>query len=106
MESEQQLNKLNKIIFLVLMAHACAGISIVAQKPVAPKSSVEIDPNNSTHVARITKDSIIVIKGSTYSFTVDTPEDSGLVSTHTTVTQLLSQIKSKDGSARQYSVSG
>src|SRR5688572_18935962 len=106
MESEQQVNKLNKIIFLVLMVHACAGISIVAQKPVVPKSSVEIDPNNSTHVARITKDSIIVIKGSTYSFTVDTPEDSGLVSTHTTVKQLLSQIKSKDGSARQYSVSG
>src|SRR5688572_16207712 len=105
MESEQQVNKLNKIIFLVLMVHACACISIVAQKPVAPKSSAEINPNNSTHIARITNDSIIVITGSTYSFTVDSPEDSGLVSTHTTVKQLLSQIKSKDGSAQQYSVS-
>src|SRR4030095_2193636 len=36
--------------------------------------------------------------------TVDTPEDSGLVSTTTTVKQLLSQIKSKDGSAQQYLV--
>ena len=53
---------------------------------------------------RITNDSIIVITGSTYSFTVDTPEDSGLVSTNTTVKQLLSQIKSKDGSAQQYLV--
>src|SRR5688572_13096039 len=106
MESEQQVNKRNKIIFLVLMVHAFASISIVAQKPVAPKSSAEINPNNSTHIARITNDSIIVITGSTYSFTVDTPEDSGLVSTHTTVKQLLSQIKSKDGSVQQYSVSG
>ncbi|HEU5167309.1 MAG TPA: endopygalactorunase [Chitinophagaceae bacterium] len=68
------------------------------------KFSNEIVSNNSTHIARITKDSIIVISGTTYSFTVDTPEDSGLVSINTTVQQLLSQIKSKDGSVQQYSV--
>ena len=76
----------------------------MVNKPVVPKSSAEIIPNNSTHIGRITNDSIIVITGTTYSFTVDTPEDSGLVSTNTTVKQLLSQIKSKDGSAQQYLV--
>jgi hypothetical protein len=80
------------------------SINLIAQKPVTSKSSVEIILNNSTHIAKITKDSIIVITGSTYSFTVDTPEDSGLVSTNTTVKQLFSQIKSKDGSAQQYLV--
>jgi polygalacturonase len=104
MENEQQVNKSFKILFMTLMTHACAWINIVAQKPVVPKSSTELIPNNSTHIGRITKDSIIVINGSTYSFTVDTPEDSGLVSTNTTVKQLLSQIKSKDGSAQQYLV--
>ena len=86
------------------MTHACAWINIIAQKPVVPKPSAELIPNNSTHIGRITKDSIVVITGSTYSFTVDTPEDSGLISTNTTVKQLLSQIRSKDGSAQQYLV--
>jgi hypothetical protein len=61
----------------------------MAQKPVTSRSSAEVVPGNATHIGRITKDSIIVITGSTYSFTVDTPEDSGLVSTNTTVKQLL-----------------
>jgi len=104
MENEQQMNEAFKILFMTLMTHACAWINIIAQQPVVPKSSAELILNNSTHIGRITKDSIVVITGSTYSFTVDTPEDSGLVSTNTTVKQLLSQIKSKDGSAQQYLV--
>jgi polygalacturonase len=104
MENEQQMSKTFKILFMTLVTHACAWINLIAQKPVVPKSSAELIPNNSTHIGRITKDSIIVITGSTYSFTVDTPEDSELVSTNTTVKQLLSQIKSKDGSAQQYLV--
>ena len=104
MENEQQMNKTFKILFITLMTHACGWINIIAQQPVVPKSSAELFPNNSTHIGRITKDSIIVITSSTYSFTVDTPEDSGLVSTNTTVKQLLSQIRSKDGSAQQYVV--
>jgi len=102
MENEKQMNKVFKILFMILMTHACAWIHIIGQKPVVPKSSAEIIPNNSTHIPRIKKDSIIVITGSTYSFTVDTPEDSGLVSTATTVKHLSSQIKSKDGSIQQY----
>lgn len=66
--------------------------------------SSEVVPNSPRHISRITKDSIVVISGSTYSFTVDTPEDSGLVLTNATVGQLLAEIKSKDGSAQQYLV--
>jgi polygalacturonase len=59
---------------------------------------------NATHIARITNDSLIVITGSTYSFTVDTPEDQGLRSTGTTVKDLLAQIVSKDGSHQTYHI--
>jgi len=98
------MNNLNKISLGILMIFVCTNLATMAQKPVTSKSSFEIVSNNSAHIGRITKDSIIVITGSTYSFTVDTPEDSGLVSTNTTVKQLISEIKSKDGSAQQYSV--
>ena len=92
------MNKLLLYIFIF-----CTGHQALAQQS-SLKFSGEIVSNNSTHITRITKDSIIVIGGMTYSFTVDTPEDSGLVSTNTTVKQLLSQIKAKDGSVQQYSV--
>ena len=79
-------------------------LPVSSQKSNTIKFPGEIVINNSTHIARITKDTIVVITGSTYAFTVDTHPDSGLVSTRTTVTQLLSQIKSKDGSVQQYTV--
>ena len=50
------------------------------------------------HIARIGRDSIILVSGSTYSFTVDTPEDKGKISTSATVTQLLREIQAVDGS--------
>ncbi len=57
-----------------------------------------------THIASITKDTIVVITGSTYRFTVDTPEDQGLVSTTPTVNELLAQITCANGSKQQYLV--
>jgi len=83
---------------LILCVFACNSLYTSAQK------STDIIENNSTHIARITKDSVIVITGSTYSFTVDTPEDKGLVSTNTTVQQLLQQVTSKDGSIQTYKI--
>jgi polygalacturonase len=59
---------------------------------------------NSTHIARIHGDTIVVIAGRTFLFTVDTPEDSGLTSTETTVALLLEQIASADGAVQQYKV--
>src|SRR5262245_24253960 len=53
---------------------------------------------HSTHIARLTKDSIIVVNGETYSYTVDTPEDKGLISTSPTVGQLLTQLRASEPS--------
>jgi polygalacturonase len=60
--------------------------------------------NRASHIANITSDSVIVATGSTYSFTADTPEDKGLVSTGIDVMGLLSQIQSKDGSHQSYKI--
>lgn len=60
--------------------------------------------DNATHIASIHKGNITVITGTTYAFTVDTPEDKGLTSTHTTVAHLLTEVSSGDGSAQQYKV--
>ena len=81
-------------------------LSIFACNVVLGQSNTDLIENNSTHIARITKDSIIVITGSTYSFTVDTPEDKGLVSINTTVEKLLQQVTSKDGSIQTYRITG
>ena len=48
---------------------------------------------NAQHIVRSDSDSIVVVTGSTYRFSVDTPEDSGLVSTATTVQDLLREIR-------------
>lgn len=98
------MNRMKKIVSLTLFAMLGVYLPAFAQKTSAPKFSVEIIPKNSTHVANVTNDKIIVITGSTYAFTVDTHADSGLISTRTTVKQLLSQIRSKDGSTQQYGV--
>ena len=60
--------------------------------------------DHATHIARIGQDTIVVISGSTYSYTVDTPEDQGFVSTHISVQQLYNQIKSSDGSLQKYRI--
>ncbi|WP_127129504.1 endopygalactorunase [Pseudoflavitalea rhizosphaerae] len=48
--------------------------------------------HNARQVAEIGKDTIIITNGSTYTFTVDTHADSGLVSTVPNVTTLLKQL--------------
>lgn len=96
-----RLVKLSPLTLLILLLSAS---DTIAQKKIIKKPSIEIIPLNSTHIGLITKDTIVVITGSTYSFTVDTHPDSGLVSTRTSVKQLLSQVKSKDGSSQQYIV--
>lgn len=96
---------MKKAASLILAAICGISLTAIAQKPTAQKFSAEISTKNATHIASITNDKIIVITGSTYAFTVDTHADSGLVSTRTSVTQLLSQITSKDGSAQQHNIS-
>ncbi|MES2653360.1 MAG: endopygalactorunase [Bacteroidota bacterium] len=60
--------------------------------------------DKSTHVAQINTNQLILVTGTTYRFTVDTPEDKGLVNTQATVNELISEIKSTDGSKQQYQV--
>lgn len=59
---------------------------------------------NAANISRITNDTLVLVKGTTYLFTVDTPEDQGLVSTCIDVKQLPMQIASLDGAAQKYSV--
>lgn len=59
---------------------------------------------NATHIGRITKDTIVVIAGNTYSYTVDTPEGEGLVSTKPDVNELIEQLDAEDGSKQQYKI--
>jgi polygalacturonase len=93
-----RMNKMNKFLLLIYVT-VCTGVPVMAQK-----NSTDIVENNSTHIGRITKDTLVVISGTTYLFTVDTPEDSGLVSTKPGMQQLLSQIRSKDGSLQTYMI--
>ncbi|MGN6264304.1 MAG: glycosyl hydrolase family 28-related protein [Ginsengibacter sp.] len=95
---------LKKIVLLIETA-LCVNFTTMAQKTKAPDLRTHVAAkSNATHIGRITKDSLIVLAGSTYSFTVDTPEDQGLLLTKTSVEQLLQQITSKDGSIQTYSI--
>ena len=72
---------------------------------VMANGSTEIKPTpGATQIGEIKNNTIVVVTGSTLRFTVDTPEDQGLVLTRPTVQQLLQQLTSKDGSVQQYRV--
>lgn len=93
-----------KKLMLVLGALVCLTLPVFAATNQA-KPGAEIDPaRDATHIGRISGDTIVVITGSTYAFTVDTPGDEGLVSTGAGVKQLLSQFVSKDGSVQRYAI--
>lgn len=73
-----------------------AGLIACAAK-LSPAAIVAASPT-ATHIGAITDDTIVIASGSTYSFTVDTPEDGGLVSTRPAVAELLRQLVASDGS--------
>ena len=94
---------MNRILLLaVLLMCSTAALSFHHERPAVTTAIVAA--NNATHIARISGDTLVVITGSTYLFTVDTPEDQGLVSTGITATQLPGQLRSPDGSSQQYKV--
>lgn len=96
---------MRKFLWLTFIALVCLTLPAAAQKSNGVKFSTEIDyGKKSTNIGRITKDTLVVITGSTYSFTVDTPADRGLVSTKIGAAQLPLQITSKDGSVQKYQV--
>jgi polygalacturonase len=57
-----------------------------------------------THIVKINRDTLIIATGSTYRFTVDTPEDKGLVSTGITANELPRQLAPGNGLVQQYTV--
>lgn len=78
-------------------------VSMCFLQIVTAQSGTDITFNNkATHIGSIVSDTIYVATGSTYSFTVDTPEDKGLISTRPAVKQLLMQLVSADGSLQSY----
>jgi polygalacturonase len=97
---------MNKFVTLTIVALAAGMLPAKAvpdtQQP-PPGTQIRIAPK-ATHIARIINDTLVVVAGSTYSFTVDTPEDQGLVSTNPGIPSLLAQLASKDGSRQQYQV--
>lgn len=88
-----------------LFLSALVALICTVNPVLAKKFGTEIIAGkNSTHIAYITKDTLVIVSGSTYSYTVDTPEDQGLISTKTNVPGLLLQIAAKDGSEQRYQV--
>lgn len=96
---------MNNLKVLFLISLTCISISSSSQEIKKNMQSTAIAINKTaTHVAEITETSVVVISGSTYSFTVDTPEDEGLVSTAIDVSKLTAQITSKGSSVQRYQV--
>jgi len=92
-----------KNIFIVLFCFSIFLQKITAQTTGSKSTEITI-ADNAAHIATITNDAIVLITGSTYSFTVDTHPDSGLILTTATAAQLLKNIKSKYGITQQYRV--
>src|SRR5688572_30222676 len=96
---------MRKYLSLTFVTLVCIAVPATAQRSYRSQFSTEIEAGKkATHIGQITNHTLLVITGSTYSFTVDTPEDRGLVSTSLGVAQLPHQITSKDGSAQRYQV--
>ncbi|SMC70733.1 glycosyl hydrolase family 28-related protein [Pedobacter africanus] len=90
------------VSLVVLVCIAFSALSVSGQK-TSSKAEITYGPQP-PNIAAISADSVIVISGSTYRFTVDTPEDKGLVTTNIRAKELPAQIASKDGSVQKYAV--
>lgn len=66
-------------IYTALIVSLLTGIQSPAQarqRPVTDPCSIVPAPKTA-HIARIAGDTVVVVNGSTYLFTPDTPEDQG-----------------------------
>ena len=93
---------MNKLIGIVCSVCQLITHPVFAQQ--ASSNATVIYSEKSLHIAQINSNQLILVNGSTYRFTVDTSEDKGLVATQATVGELISEIKSADGSSQQYQV--
>ena len=96
------MNRL-KSLSLILLLCAVASATPAMAEGTGPGTEIEIS-KRATHIAKISRDTMVLVTGSTYLFTVDSPEDKGLVSTTIAVQQLPMQIQAKGGAVQKYSV--
>ena len=82
-----------KFLFFSATLLAATSLQVASASDLAPVP-------DATHVLGITAETIRVVAGRTYSFTVDTLEDKGLVATMPDVKALLAQVVSRDGTKR------
>lgn len=93
------MNKLKGLFLLIIQLITYSALA----KPASSNTTITFG-DKSPHIAQINNNQLILVTGSTYRFTVDTPEDKGLVATQATVSELISEIKSADGSSQHYQV--
>ncbi|MBC9911913.1 endopygalactorunase [Chitinophaga varians] len=95
---------MKNIFFLISIGILAATATTAAENPVPVKRGVlgaaiplplprAEAKSVSPHIAAISADTIKVVTGSTYAYTVDTKENEGLVSTAATVEQLLAELQ-------------
>lgn len=93
-------------IYTALTIFSVTGLCFSAharQKPATAPCTISMR-EHAPHIASVGRESIILVNGSTYSFSVDTPEDQGLVSTAPEVEQLLHEIRPQGSAAQKYEV--
>lgn len=96
---------MNKLLTLNFITLLCFTIPVItAKSQTRPLGSTIIFGKDAQNIGRITNDTLVLITGSTYLFTVDTPEDQGLVSTKVDVKDLSLQLAAADGSIQKYTV--
>jgi polygalacturonase len=91
-------------LMLLLLLLVCIIQPVFPSENRRDYSAEVIVGKKATHIARISNDTIVVIEGGTYLYTVDTPEDQGLVSTRPSTSELLQELSAKDGSTQQYKI--
>jgi len=93
------MNKALSLLFLIIQLVICPALA----KPISSNTVITFGPH-SPHIVQVGASQLVLVSGSTYRFSVDTPEDKGLVSTRATVDEIMTEITSADGSAQQYQI--
>ncbi|MDR7130227.1 polygalacturonase [Algoriphagus sp. 4150] len=87
------------------LALMCMSLTSLEPSKESSNSTGLLARNEAPHIVRVTDTQLILVNGSTYLYSVDTPEGEGLISTKPTVEQLLQQLKSAPA-GRKYRVAG
>ena len=89
-------------LYFVLTLFVCCTLQAQNKDTLIP---LEIIPAlHAKNIGGISQDTLTVVAGTTYAFTVDTPGDSGLVSTKISPSALMEEVTSRNGSRLQYKV--